>query len=79
VIASLFSGQSELSPYERKIFVLIKSDTAIQFDEIGERLDLELFSSEIFSALFEKELSGRTKQMPGKNFVRTFSVRVARC
>ena len=70
--ASLFPGQPELSPNERKIFALIKSDTAIQIDELVERLDPELSSAEIFSALFELELSGRIKQMPGKNFVRSF-------
>lgn len=72
VTASLFPGQPELSPNERKIFTLIKSDTAIQIDELVERLDPELSSAEIFSALFELELSGRIKQLPGKNFVRMF-------
>jgi DNA processing protein len=72
VTASLFPGQPELSPNERKIFALIKSDAAIQIDELVERLDPELSSSDIFSALFELELSGRIKQLPGKNFVRTF-------
>ncbi len=70
--ASLFPGQPELSPHERKVFALIKADTAIQIDELVERLDPDLSSSEIFSALFELELSGRIKQMAGKNFVRMF-------
>jgi DNA processing protein len=29
-----------------------------------------LGSGEIFTALFELELSGRVRQMPGKNYVR---------
>jgi DNA processing protein len=29
-------------------------------------------SSEIFSALFELELAGKVRQMPGKNFVKCF-------
>ena len=70
--ASLFPGQPELSPNERKVFALIKADTAVQIDELVDRLDPDLSSSEIFSALFELELSGRIKQMPGKNYVRTF-------
>lgn len=70
--ASLFPGQPELSPNERKVFSLIKADTALHIDELVERLDPELSSSEIFSALFELELAGRIRQMPGKNFVRTF-------
>jgi len=31
-----------------------------------------LSSSEIFAALFELELAGKIKQMPGKNFVNSF-------
>jgi DNA processing protein len=29
-------------------------------------------SSEIFAALFELELSGKVRQLPGKNFVKAF-------
>jgi len=29
-------------------------------------------SSEIFAALFELELTGKVRQMPGKNFVKSF-------
>jgi DNA processing protein len=38
-----------------------------------ERLEAEMSSSEIFAALFELELAGKVKQLPGKNFVKTFS------
>jgi DNA processing protein len=31
-----------------------------------------LGSGEIFTALFELELAGRVKQMPGKNYVKSF-------
>jgi DNA processing protein len=31
-----------------------------------------MWSSEIFAALFELELTGKIKQMPGKNFVKSF-------
>ena len=40
--------------------------------EIVERLETELSSSEIFAALFELELAGKVRQMPGKNFVKSF-------
>jgi DNA processing protein len=70
--ASLFPGQPELSPNERKVFSLIKSDTASHIDELVERLEPDLSASQIFAALFELELTGRIRQMPGKNFVRTF-------
>src|SRR5271167_2200745 len=69
--ASLF-GEAELSPHEKKIFALLKADEATHIDEIVERLEPHLSSSEIFAALFELELAGKVKQLPGKNFVKTF-------
>jgi DNA processing protein len=69
--ASLF-GESELPPHERKILKLLKADAATHIDEIVELLELDLSSSEIFAALFELELAGKVKQMPGKNFVKSF-------
>ncbi len=69
--ASLF-GESELPPHERKILRLLKADEATHIDEIVELLELDLSSSEIFAALFELELAGKVKQMPGKNFVKSF-------
>jgi DNA processing protein len=69
--ASLF-GEAELSPHEKKIFALLKADESTHIDEIVERLEPALSSSEIFAALFELELGGKVKQLPGKNFVKTF-------
>jgi DNA processing protein len=37
-----------------------------------ERLDGVLSSAEILASLFELELSGKIKQLPGKNFVKSF-------
>jgi predicted Rossmann fold nucleotide-binding protein DprA/Smf involved in DNA uptake len=53
-------------------FALIKPDASTHIDEIVERLEPEVSSSEIFAALFELELSGKVRQLPGKNFVRCF-------
>jgi DNA processing protein len=50
----------------------LKADDATHIDEIVEKLENELSSSEIFAALFELELTGKIKQMPGKNFVKSF-------
>lgn len=69
--ASLF-GETELLPHEKKIFALLKADEATHIDEIVERLEPALSSSEIFAALFELELAGKVKQLPGKNFVKSF-------
>jgi DNA processing protein len=70
--ASLFGADSDLGPHEKKIFAVLKADEATHIDEIVERLEPEVSSSEIFAALFELELSGKVKQLPGKNFVKTF-------
>jgi DNA processing protein len=69
--ASLFQ-ENELPPHEKKIFALLKADEATHIDEIVERLEPGLSSSEIFAALFELELAGKVKQLPGKNFVQSF-------
>jgi len=69
--ASLFAD-SQLSPHEKRIYALLKPDEAVQLDQIIERLEGEISSSEIFSALFELELAGKIKPLPGKNYVKTF-------
>jgi DNA processing protein len=70
--ASLFANDPKLSPHESRIYRLLKADESMQIDEIVERLEPELSSSEIFAALFELELAGKVRQLPGKNFVRSF-------
>ena len=69
--ASLFP-EDATSPHERKIMRLLKSDESTHIDELVERLEAELSSSEIFAALFELELNGKIRQLPGKNFVKAF-------
>ena len=70
--ASLFGGDEKLSPHERRIYKLLRADAATQLDQIIEQLEPEVSSSEVFAALFELELSGKVKQLPGKNYVRSF-------
>ncbi len=69
--ASLFS-EAQLPPHEKKILALLKADEAMQMDELMEQLEPVISSSGIFAALFELELAGRIKQLPGKNFVKSF-------
>src|SRR5437588_6822423 len=69
--ASLFHGQ-QFTPQEKKVLKLLKPDEALQIDEIIEELEPDVSSSEIFAALFELEMAGKIKQMPGKNYVRAF-------
>ena len=51
---------------------LLKSDESIHIDESVEKLETELSSSEIFAALFDWELAGKVRQMPGKHFEKSF-------
>ncbi len=69
--ASLFPDAAA-SPHEKKILKLIKPDESIHIDQLVEMLEAEMSSSEIFAALFELELNGKIRQLPGKNFVRSF-------
>ncbi len=67
--ASLFQA-ADLPPAEKKVFALLRSDESTHIDQLVERLSSYLSSSEIFSALFELELSSRIRQLPGKYYVR---------
>jgi DNA processing protein len=69
--ASLFPDDG-LPPHERRILSLLKADEATHIDDLIERLESQMSSSEIFAALFELELNGKVRQMPGKNFVKSF-------
>ena len=70
-VASLFE-ESPLPPSEARVLSVLRQDEALQMDEILEKLEKELSSSEVFTALFELELAGRIRQLPGKNYVRSF-------
>ncbi len=67
--ASLF-GAPEMPPDEKRIFAILRGDEPTHIDELVERLVSRLSSSQIFAALFELELSGRIRTLPGKYYVR---------
>ncbi len=69
--ASLFND-TPLPKHERLVFDRLRHDESTQLDELIEQLEPELGSAEIFTALFELELAGRVRQLPGKNYVRAF-------
>jgi DNA processing protein len=69
--ASLFEP-IPLPRAEALVFGVLRHDEALLLDEIMEKLEAELSSSEVFTALFELELSGRVRQLPGKNYVKSF-------
>jgi DNA processing protein len=60
-----------LRPQEAMVLEVLRADESLQIDEILELLETQLTSSEVFTALFELEMAGRVRQLPGKNYVRT--------
>jgi len=64
--------QSRLSGREAIVFDVLRQDAALQMDEILDLTESQLSSAEVFTALFELELAGRIRSLPGKNFVRHF-------
>jgi DNA processing protein len=57
---------------EAVVFGVLRQDAALQMDEILDRVEAQLSSAEVFTALFELELAGRIRSLPGKNYVRSF-------
>src|ERR1017187_6417991 len=62
-----------LRPEEGVVLEILRSDESLQMDEILELVETQLTSSEVFTALFELELAGRVRQLPGKNYVRVMA------
>ena len=60
-----------MRPEEAMVLEVLRSDASLQIDEVLDLLETQLTSSEVFTALFELELAGRVRQLPGKNYVRT--------
>jgi DNA processing protein len=59
-----------LRPQEAMVLEVLRTDESLQIDEILEKVEVQLTSSEVFTALFELEMAGRVRQLPGKNYVR---------
>jgi DNA processing protein len=60
-----------LRPEEAMVLDVLRADESLQIDEILELLEAQLTSSEVFTALFELEMAGRVRSLPGKNYVKT--------
>ena len=61
-----------MSANERIVLEALRQDEAVQLDDLLDRLETQLSSSEVFTALFELEMAGRVRGLPGKNYVRSF-------
>ena len=64
--ASLF--EQSLSETERVLYALLGPDESKHVDELVETSGLN--SSEVLATLFELEMKGFVRQMPGKQFVK---------
>ena len=70
--ASLLDGPaSELGAAARKALQTLQVDAAINLDDLLEKVE-DTSASEMIAALFELEMLGLVKQLPGKNFVKVW-------
>lgn len=63
--------QENSSPIARKILILLKVEAPTHIDDLLERAE-DVSSSEVIAALFELEMLGAVRQLPGKNFVKVW-------
>jgi DNA processing protein len=71
--ASLLSGKAEgvLPEIGRKVLAVLQVDTAIHLDDLLQIVE-DTSPSELIATLFELEMLGLIKQLPGKNFVKVW-------
>jgi DNA processing protein len=61
----------EISPASRTLMQALKADVPTHIDELLATFDT-LTSSEVLAGLFELEMLGLIRQLPGKNFVKVW-------
>ena len=66
--ASLTGSQGDVS---RRVLAKLSPDASIHLDTLVETLE-DVSPSELIAALFELEMTGLVKQLPGKNFVKVW-------
>jgi DNA processing protein len=60
--------QQSLEPTERTLYELLAEDSALAIDDLVEKSGMS--SSEVLAALFDLELKGVVRQLPGKQFLK---------
>jgi DNA processing protein len=65
------AGADTLTPAGRKVLAQLRIETPTHIDDLLERME-EISSSEVIAALFELEMLGAVRQLPGKNFVKVW-------
>jgi DNA processing protein len=63
--------ENNISPIARKILILLKVESPTHIDDLLESAE-DASSSEVIAALFELEMVGAVRQLPGKNFVKVW-------
>ncbi len=66
-----YSAEASHNPVVRKVLDSLKIETATHIDALLASIE-DVTSSEIIAALFELEMSGTVKQLPGRNFVKVW-------
>ena len=70
--ASKQSGPgSELGPVARRTLAALQVDAATHLDDLLGKIE-DTSTSELLAALFELEMTGLVRQLPGKNFVKVW-------
>lgn len=69
--ASLFSQAPELGLAARRALEKLRVDAAIHIDDLLDKME-DISPSELIAALFELEMLGLVKQLPGKSFVKVW-------
>ena len=67
----LDNRQPELDSVSRRALQALQVDAAIHLDNLLEKVE-DISPSELIAALFELEMLGLVKQLPGKNFVKVW-------
>jgi DNA processing protein len=62
---------SELGNVARRLLESLQVDVAVHLDDLLEKIE-DTSPSELIAALFELEMLGLVKQLPGKNFVKVW-------
>jgi DNA processing protein len=69
--ASLLDDRGDAGRAARRALEVLKVDAAIHLDDLLEKVE-DTSPSELIAALFELEMLGLVKQLPGKNFVKVW-------
>jgi len=62
---------SDLGPVARRTLEALHVDAATHLDDLLARVE-DTSTSELLAALFELEMMGLVRQLPGKNFVKVW-------